>query len=402
MKLNKTSLLVAAVVVVVIYLLGLIVGLPGWAAVFASVVVLLVLALLWRPTEEKPVPVPTPLPQQPAPREREPVFEGPPSRTISDVRLPSASPEYEFRFSAIVHWSTVRSGTRHADLGSVAVDALLQRANAATADRQPGEESLQQHRLAALLGEPDLDEKGQVRTWATEVRLRLPDADLKHLQRVAALRRHEQTALLERRLEQSKRSYLRNDVLATPGSAVVWWLANHPGEVEKCAGLVDLLSRLSAAAHDRTGDPGSAAAGQFDFDGAVDLLLDGHNDLERALKAYSLADLEARFNRLERADRIRELHDVDQPPAMELMPPSNTSPPSAPEPPSSAPEPPSSAAGLPSDAEPPTARPPSDSGPPGAAEPPDAEAPGTAEEVQPSVDSAERRRRDYRERFSSE
>jgi hypothetical protein len=56
--------------------------------------------------------------------------------------------------------------------------------------------------------------------------------------------------LLERQLEQDKRAYLRDDVLATPGSAVVWWLANNPGEVAQCVDLLGTLTRLSAAAND--------------------------------------------------------------------------------------------------------------------------------------------------------
>ncbi|HZX06884.1 MAG TPA: hypothetical protein VFF46_28370, partial [Kribbella sp.] len=103
------------------------------------------------------------------------------------------------------------------------------------------------------LGEPALDEKGQVRSWATEVRLRLPDADQKHLQHLAALHRREQTTLLERRMEQDKRAYLKDDVFATPGSAAVWWLVNHPGEVETALGLLDTLAELSAAANDLPG-----------------------------------------------------------------------------------------------------------------------------------------------------
>jgi hypothetical protein len=249
MTLNRRSLLVAAVVVAALYLLAMILHLPGLAAAAASTVLLVVLGLVWKQEDVRAVVPPPPAPQA-KPVEREPVFTLPPTRTITGVRLPSASPEYHFSFSAVVQWSPVMTGLRHADLGSVAVDALLSRAKVLAAGQQPAEEALNQHRLAALLGEPDLDEKGQVRTWATEVRLKLPDADLKHLQSVTALQRRAQTSLLERQLEQDKRAYLRDDVLATPGSAVVWWLANNPGEVAKCVDLLGTLTRLSAAAND--------------------------------------------------------------------------------------------------------------------------------------------------------
>ena len=250
MKLTRSALITAAVIVVLLDLLGLIIGLPGWAVVLLSVAVLVALAMLGK-EPEPPKPAPTPPPPAPArtPEHHDPVFSGPPTRTISNVRIPSASADFSFVFSAVVQWSTVLTGSRHADLGSVAVDALLSRARALTAAQQPTEVSLNQHRLAALLGEPDLDERGQVRTWATEVRLRLPDADSKHLEVLAALHRREQTTLLERRMERDKRAYFKDDVLSTPGSAMVWWLVNHPGEVEKCVDLLGTLTRLSAVAN---------------------------------------------------------------------------------------------------------------------------------------------------------
>jgi len=250
MKLHRNSLLTAAAIVLVLYLVSLVVGLPGWAAVVLTVVLLVLLAVVWKqPDEPRPV-VTRPAPPSVVLPDREPVFSGPPSRTVADVRLPSASPDFQFSFSAVVQWSTVLSGSRHADLGAVAVDALLERARSLTVRQQVTDESLNQHRLAALLGEPALDEKGQVRSWAAEVRLRLPDADQKHLQHLAALHRREQTTLLERRMEQDKRAYLKDDVFATPGSAAVWWLVNHPGEVETALGLLDTLAELSAAAND--------------------------------------------------------------------------------------------------------------------------------------------------------
>ncbi|TDW14526.1 hypothetical protein [Kribbella kalugense] len=250
MKLHRNSLLTAAAIMLVLYLVSLVVGLPGWAAVVLTLVLLVLLAVVWKqPDEPRPV-VTKPTPPSVVLPDREPVFSGPPTRTVADVRLPSASPDFQFSFSAVVQWSTVLSGSRHADLGAVAVDALLERARSLTVRQQVTDESLNQHRLAALLGEPALDEKGQVRSWATEVRLRLPDADQKHLQHLAALHRREQTTLLERRMEQDKRAYLKDDVFATPGSAAVWWLVNHPGEVETALGLLDTLAELSAAAND--------------------------------------------------------------------------------------------------------------------------------------------------------
>ncbi|TDD51614.1 hypothetical protein E1263_29985 [Kribbella antibiotica] len=250
MKLHRNSLLTAAAIVLVLYVVSLIVGLPTWAPVVMAIVLLVLLAVVWKQPEvpkaavqvAQAVPAPVVLP--------DPVFTGPPTRTVVDVRLPSASADFQFSFSAIVQWSTVLSGSRHADLGAVAVDALLKRARALAVGLQVTEEALNQQHLAAILGEPALDDKGQVRCWATEVRLRLPEADHKHLQHLAALHRLEQTTLIERRMEQDKRAYLKDDVFATPGSAAVWWLANHPGDVENAVGLLGTLGELSAAAND--------------------------------------------------------------------------------------------------------------------------------------------------------
>ncbi|MFI6681036.1 hypothetical protein [Kribbella sp. NPDC050470] len=283
MKLHRNSLLTAAAIVVVLYVVCLIVGLPTWAATVLTVVLLVLLAVVWKqPDPPRPIVTPTPAPPSVVLPEPDPVFSGPPSRTLADVRLPSASPDFQFSFSAVVQWSTVLTGARHADLGAVAVHALLERARALTATQQVTEESLNQHRLAALLGEPALDEKGQVRCWATEIRLRLPDADQKHLLHLAALHRREHTTLLERRMEQDKRTYLKDDVFATPGSAAVWWLVNNPGEVETALGLLDTLAELSAAANDLPIRRSSAEAieqarptrAELDFNSAVDHLLE--------------------------------------------------------------------------------------------------------------------------------
>ncbi|MEU4608085.1 hypothetical protein AB0F43_34320 [Kribbella sp. NPDC023972] len=283
MKLHRNSLLTAAAIVLVLYLVCLAVGLPTWPAIVLTVVLLVLLTVVWKqPDPPRPVATPMPPPPSVVLPDRDPVFTGPPSRTVADVRLPSASPDFQFSFSAVVQWSTVLSGSRHADLGAVAVHALLERARALTATQQVTEESLNQHRLAAILGEPALDEKGQVRCWATEVRLRLPDADQKHLQHLAALHRREQTTLLERRIEQDKRAYLKEDVFATPGSAAVWWLVNNPGEVENAVGLLATLAELSAAANDLPVRRSSAEVmdrphptrAELDFNSAVGHLLE--------------------------------------------------------------------------------------------------------------------------------
>src|SRR5262245_43907036 len=100
MKLHRNSLLTAAAIVLVLYIVALVVRLPAWAAVVLTIVLLVLLAVVWKQPEE-----PGPVVTAPAPAasvvlpDREPVFSGPPSRTVADVRLPSASPDFQFSFS---------------------------------------------------------------------------------------------------------------------------------------------------------------------------------------------------------------------------------------------------------------------------------------------------------------
>ncbi|MEV8378368.1 hypothetical protein AB0P21_36860 [Kribbella sp. NPDC056861] len=276
--------------------------------------------------------------------------ESQPTREISGVRLPSASPEYYFELSATIGWSERSATGRYADAGSIAVDAVLTRARAVSALHAPSDEGWVSWRLAALLGEPDLDETGRLHVWATGVKLRLPTEDRQHLRSIVEVGQREQTARLERRLELETRAYLKDDVFATVGSAASWWLARNPGQVEKCVGLLGDLRQLSNAANGKmsideelesissqdaahhgrpvifasTDTPPTQPLPAFDFDGAVAKLLEGHDEPERSLKADYLANLEARFNRPSQAQRIRELHDVDPiTPTPSPQPPTN-------------------------------------------------------------------------------
>jgi hypothetical protein len=60
MKLHRNSLLSAAAVVLVPYLVCLVVGLPTWAAIALTVVLLVLLAVVWKqPDPPRPVATPT-------------------------------------------------------------------------------------------------------------------------------------------------------------------------------------------------------------------------------------------------------------------------------------------------------------------------------------------------------
>ncbi|WP_134132784.1 hypothetical protein [Kribbella pratensis] len=239
------------------------------------------------------------------------------------------------------------------------MDALLRRAEAMAESRAADETELAHHSVAARLASPEYDNQRRVRVWAQQVELRLPASDSEYLRRITELRRREVASEINRKIEQEQRAYLRDDVLASPGSTTVWWLNQNLDQVDRAVELFGTFANLSAAAHDRhettsigseagfgarrdeaalaglssirDEDPttaprmgGNASNGwstaedasagtiqvRMDFDAAVERLLDDHPEPERSLKADSLAMLETRFGRPDRADRIRELFDT--------------------------------------------------------------------------------------------
>jgi hypothetical protein len=138
---------------------------------------------------------------------------------------------------------------RHTNPEALALESIRARASQITADQAPGDHVAVGYQLAAALGTVLPDGSGQVVAWAAEVGLSIPDGDEVRLHKMAELRKHEQVWEHERGLERSMRAYLRDEVLDSPGSAVVWWLARHPDQVEDTARLIGPLAQLSAAAH---------------------------------------------------------------------------------------------------------------------------------------------------------
>lgn len=168
------------------------------------------------------------------------------------VPLPCVEPGYRFLFSAKVFWRPAPNpvGMRHSNPEALALESIRMRASQITGDQSPGDHVAVGYQLAAALGTVLPDGSGQVVVWATEVELSIPDDDEARLGKIAQLRKHEQVFEHERGLERGMRSYLRDEALASPGSAVLWWLARHPDQVEDTARLIGPLAQLSAAAHD--------------------------------------------------------------------------------------------------------------------------------------------------------
>jgi hypothetical protein len=170
--------------------------------------------------------------------------------STGEVLLPSSAPPYIFRFSATVQWRPT-SATALADPSLLAVDDVIRRARSIVTSEPPELLSLLSRQLDAALSVPQRDTSGQVEAMAQEISLTLPDEDAKRLERICELRKQEDLWENERRYQKNLRKYLGEDVFASPGSAVIWWLATQNNHVREAERLIGTLTRLSAAA---TGD----------------------------------------------------------------------------------------------------------------------------------------------------
>lgn len=171
---------------------------------------------------------------------------------VENVSLPSSMTGYKFLFSATVWWRPQQSGSRpfHADLAGQASEWVLSRARAVTAHEDPGHVDLAEHRLNGALGAAMPNGAGSVTALAAHVTLTLHETDREQLEKLAELRKLEDIWEKQRHYERSKREYIGGDVLKSPGSAVVWWLARHDDEIAQAMDMIGPLAQLSAAAND--------------------------------------------------------------------------------------------------------------------------------------------------------
>ncbi|GAA1362161.1 hypothetical protein [Streptomyces beijiangensis] len=172
---------------------------------------------------------------------------------ITDVLLPSVSEDYDFLFSATIRWCPVPVPTGSAPINAsgLAVDAVLERARQVTAVRKPSRSSLVQHELNGVLGVMADDATGRVEALALDVTLTLSDQDRDRLAKLAAVRKDEAVWEHERKYEQSRRTYLGDDVLKNTGSAMVWWLHRNDDQVDKAVKDLGLLAQLTSAANNQ-------------------------------------------------------------------------------------------------------------------------------------------------------
>ncbi|GAA3052291.1 hypothetical protein GCM10017562_14970 [Streptomyces roseofulvus] len=173
-------------------------------------------------------------------------------KVVREVALPSASPDYDFLVTALVRWVPidVAHGAPDVSGSGLAVDAVLTRARTITVTHPPHRGSLVQHQLAGALGTMEQDPTGRVLAMAENIQVSLSEADRERLEKLATVRKDEAVWEHERKWEQSKRAYLGEDVLASTGSAVVWWLAKNDDRVDKAVADIGLLAQLTSVAND--------------------------------------------------------------------------------------------------------------------------------------------------------
>jgi hypothetical protein len=190
--------------------------------------------------EEEPQPMPEPpMPQQ---------------YPVQDVLLRSAHQDYRFVFACTVFWRLLPSapGLPHPNPGALAADLILVEAANLAASIPPEEESRARYRMMNVLGSARVDRTGHVEAWADGIALSLSEKDVKRLTRLAEVRKDEEVWEHERSYERNVRAYLGDDVLTSPGSAVVWWLAgprtDEKRRVDEAVEKISNLQKLTSAA----------------------------------------------------------------------------------------------------------------------------------------------------------
>lgn len=183
----------------------------------------------------------------------EPLAEAPYQETsIVVVPVQSAVEDCPFLFSASVWWRPAGrfALSTHGNPAGLAATSVLQRVQSMTLTEDPGRCTFLEHSLEGLLGTPVLDDSGLVVAFATDVRLVLRPRDQQHLEELDGLRKAMGSWESRRQHERNLREYLGEDVLRSPGNAVVWWMARHDDQIERAVDMIAPLAVLSAAAND--------------------------------------------------------------------------------------------------------------------------------------------------------
>ncbi|MEX3106812.1 MULTISPECIES: hypothetical protein [unclassified Streptomyces] len=176
---------------------------------------------------------------------------------LRHVALPSSVADYDFSFSATVHWLLldVPDDSPPVNPAGLAMDAVVQRARVVAAQQPPERSALVQHELEGALATMRTDPTGRVMAMAVDVSVSLPELDRERLVKLSNVRKDEDVWEHERNYERSKRAYLGDDVLKDTGSAVVWWLSRNEEEVSGAVDRIGLFAQLSAAARNEAVAP---------------------------------------------------------------------------------------------------------------------------------------------------
>jgi hypothetical protein len=335
---KTTTLFLTVLGGLLVAIVGLVQGWPGWTWPALAALLLMVPAGVFRVAAQRRGPVPVSFEEQ--------LTAAPVERTecrVSQVALPSLWDDYCFVFSATVRWCFVDGPGRGTVLNpaGLAVDAVLGRARALAEKREPGHASLLQYELGGALSRMCPDTTGHLRAMAEDISLTMLDEDRERLDRLAGVRKDEAVWEHQRKYEQSKRRYLGEDVLKDTGSAVVWWLTKNDEHVAKTVADLPLLAQLTSAAKDTdiprrllemlphqpggpgTSDTGTESAGPPPAEPSAADHLSGffaamgfqEDDDRRAMLGRQISQLIEQHNRHETAEDLLRRFDPPRPPA---------------------------------------------------------------------------------------
>ncbi|MFJ4962660.1 hypothetical protein ACIP6P_09400 [Streptomyces sp. NPDC088729] len=193
--------------------------------------------------------------QHPEPQEAEaaaPVESPYQETSVVVVPVESAVADCPFLFSATVWWRLVDEDASwsHRNPAALASTSVLRRVQRMTSAEHPQRCTFLEHFMEGVLGMPAHDDEGLVIAFATDIRLVLRPKDRDHLDELDGLRKAVAAWEGRRQHERNLREYLGDDVLRSPGSAVVWWMSRHEEEIDRAVEMIAPLTVLSAAAND--------------------------------------------------------------------------------------------------------------------------------------------------------
>lgn len=216
--------------------------LQWWALVLAPPLVLIGVLVLMLSSTRPALPGETARPPDPF------VESGPKSTRIRPSLVGSKDSEYPFVFSAMVRWRwTGEPDHRLRNPDGLAGQLVIDQARQVCANYPPEQHDVALHEVAASLGVSHQGFGGTVEVWAEDVALSLSEEDETRLSRIAKARKEGVLWEVERSVEAAKRRYYADDVLATPGSAIVWDLVRGDADINRTHGLIEILTRVAEA-----------------------------------------------------------------------------------------------------------------------------------------------------------